>query len=241
MGEFVHMCAMQSWREIFIVPSPTLTWRQVQFLDLQSTLFSSYRYQPGVRPHERDCSPVINPTCNVQNGLFHFCEPCVKSKWWLQLVPPCPSSHELRGQTETIFSIGRVNDARCFPSWFFTTKPKVYLFPLSSKSLLQYLQTWCQLLLLSVSPIGSRLTHRLVFIERSICDVPPPQIRFNPSGLGYHCIHSELRRLFWGGWLSHHVSYCDVQWQDFRFCSWACYTQKRSIGNRRIYFRGYGD
>ena len=48
------------------------SWCQFQFPDVQRTLYLRSRGHPGVRPRERDCGPVVNPTCNVQNGLFHF-------------------------------------------------------------------------------------------------------------------------------------------------------------------------
>ena len=97
--------------------------------------------------------------------------------------------------------------------YFFPRKPKLYPSPLNSKSLRHYLQKQLKWLLLSGFTIGPRLTCQPVFMERSLRDAPPPNIFYNPSGLGVRHLHSEWRSIVWRSGLYLHVSHCDVQQQ----------------------------
>ena len=102
---------------------------------------------------------------------------------WVQIGPPCPSSHQPRGQTEKNILVGRGNADPACPYLFFSIEPTAYPFTLASKYSRQHIQTWRQWLLLYGSPIGPGLTLHIMFLGISLRDAPPPQICCDPSSI----------------------------------------------------------
>ena len=118
MGEFSQVCAMRFWREIFTAPSPILS--PTPTLVPGSTIYLGFELH-GV-PWSTTY-PAVNPTCDVRNGFLWlakwvrpFSRPWVDLKWWVRLVPPCPSFRQPWGQTKKNVSVDCCKPAHVFPS-----------------------------------------------------------------------------------------------------------------------------